>query len=101
MVNVKGREIMTQAQLEAKVLATVWKAMTTINERWVTADVLCQHVGTLTPRFLKDHGQMFNRTRVEWNENGRHVASREWLYPLNEIKQMIQDGRIKELKMER
>ena len=101
MVNVKVREIMTQAQLEAKVLATVWKAMTTVNERWVTAEVLCQHVGTLTPRFLKDHGQMFNRTRVEWDENGRHVASREWLYPLNEIKQMIQDGRIKELRMEK
>ena len=92
---------MTQAQLEAKVLATVWKAMTTINERWVTADVLCQHVGTLTPRFLKDHGQMFNRTRVEWDENGRHVASREWLYPLNEIKQWIADGRIKELRIEK
>ena len=95
---------MTQAQLEAKVLATVWKAMTTINERWVTADVLCEHVGTLTPRFLKDHGKMFNRTRLEWNEQNedgswRHVVSREWLYPLNEIKLMIQDGRIKELKM--
>lgn len=83
----------------------MWKAMTTINERWVTADVLCQHVGTLTPRFLKDHGQMFTeRTRVEWyeedlNGNVRHVVSREWLYPLNEIKQMIQDGRIKELRM--
>jgi hypothetical protein len=97
---------MTQAQLEAKVLATVWKAMTTINERWVTAEVLCQHVGTLTPRFLKDHGQMFNRTRVEWDEkdtngNTRHVVSREWVYPLNEIKQWIQDGRIKELKMDK
>jgi hypothetical protein len=44
---------------------------------------------------------MFNRTRIEWDENGRHVASREWLYPLNEIKQMIADGRIKELRMEK
>lgn len=95
---------MTQTQLEAKILATVWKAMTTINERWVTAEVLCEHVGTLKPRFLKDHGQMFNRTRMEWDEqdkdgNWRHVVSREWMYPLNEIKQWIADGRIKELKM--
>jgi hypothetical protein len=44
---------------------------------------------------------MFNRTRVEWDEDGHHVASREWLYPLNEIKQWIQDGRIKELKMDK
>jgi hypothetical protein len=44
---------------------------------------------------------MFNRTRVEWDENGRHVSSREWLYPLNEILEMVMDGRIKELRMER
>ena len=93
---------MTQAQMEARVLATVWKAMTTINERWVTAETLCEHVGTLTPRFLKSHGQMFNRTRVEWDdEDGVHRVSREWLYPLNEIKEWIKDGRIKELKMKR
>ena len=87
--------------LRAEIVAEVRKAMLTFQEKWVTADVLCEHVGTLTKRFLQDHGQMFNRTRVEWDENGRHVASREWLYPLNEIKQWIADGRIKELKMEK
>ena len=74
----------------------------TYNEKWVTADVLCEHVGTLTPRWLKDHGQAFNRTRVEWNEkdangNVRHVVSKDWLYPLNEIKEWIMNGKIKEL----
>ena len=51
---------------EAKVLAVIRKAMRTYNEKWVTADIIEQHVSTLTERFLKDHGQMFNRTRVEW-----------------------------------
>ena len=88
---------MTQSQLEAKVLATVWKAMTTINERWVTAEVLCQHVGTLTPRFLKDHGQMFNRTRLEWTDTNGNRHAQAWLYPLHEIQEMILNGRIKEL----
>ena len=90
-------------KLRAEIVATVRQAMTTYNEKWVTDEVLCQHVGTLTPRWLKDHGQVFNRTRVEWNEpdeNGimRHKVSRDWLYPLHEIKQWIVDGRIKELQ---
>ena len=47
---------------------------------------------------------MFNRTRVEWDEqdadgNLRHVVSREWLYPLYEILEWIENGKIKELKM--
>ena len=92
------------ARLRAEIVAEVRKAMLTFQEKWVTADVLCEHVGTLTKRFLQDHGQMFNRTRVEWNEkdadgNMRHVVSREWLYPLHEIQEMIASGKIKELNM--
>ncbi len=92
------------ARLRAEIVAEVRKAMLTFQEKWVTADILCEHVGTLTKRFLQDHGQMFNRTRVEWNEkdadgNMRHVVSREWLYPLHEIQDMIASGKIKELNM--
>lgn len=85
--------------LRAEIVAEVRKAMAGINERYVTAEVLCEHISTLTPRFMKDHGDMFNRTRVEWTDGKtgtRHIQA--WLYPLNEIKQMILDGRIKELK---
>ena len=94
---------MSDKVLEAKIVAAVGKAMQTYCEKWVTADVLCEHVGTLTKRFMKDHGDMFNRTRVEWDEedeNGqmRHVVSREWLYPMHEIQDWIATGRIKELK---
>ncbi len=92
------------ARLRAEIVAEVRKAMTTFQEKWVTADVLCEYVGTLTKRFLQDHGQMFNRTRMEWDEKDkdgkiRHVVSREWLYPLHEIQDMIATGKIKELKM--
>lgn len=86
------------SRLRAEIVATVKQAMTTYNEKWVTADVLCQHISTLTPRFMKAHGQMFNRTRVEWDdENGHH--SQSWLYPLYEIKDMIITGKIKELRV--
>jgi len=97
---------MNWSALEAKILSVIMKAMKSINERWVTAEVLSEHVGTLTPRFLKDHGQMFNRTRVEWDEidangNVRHVVSKEWLYPMYEIKEWIITGKIKELKLQK
>ena len=83
--------------LEAKILEVIRTAMRSYNERWVTDEVLCEHVGTLTPRWLKDHGQMFNRTRVEWTDKdgAKHVQT--WLYPLYEIKEMILNGEIKEL----
>lgn len=87
---------------EAKVLAIIEKVMTKIMkrycEKWVTAEVLCEHVGTLTPRFLKDHGKMFNRTQVIWKDPQGVEHAQGWLYPLHEILEMIEDGRIKELK---
>ncbi len=83
--------------LEAKILEVIRKAMRSYNERWVTEDVLCEHVGTLTKRWLRDHGQMFNRTRFEWDdETGHHCQG--WIYPLYEIKEMIITGKCKELK---
>lgn len=89
---------MNWSTLEAKILAVIMKAMKSLNERWVTADVLCEHVGTLTPRFMKDHGHMFNRTRVEWTDKDGELHTQAWLYPLYEIKEMIISGKIKELK---
>jgi lysyl-tRNA synthetase class I len=84
-------------QLRAEIVATVRQAMLTYNEKWVTADVLCEHVGSLTKRWLRDHGQAFNRTRIEYDDKDGH-HEQAWLYPLHEIMQWIQDGRIKELK---
>ena len=83
---------------EAKVVAIISKAMRTYCEKWVTADIVEQHVSTLTERFLKDHGQMFNRTRVEWKDKNGKCHPQAWLYPLHEILEMVDDGRIKELK---
>ena len=86
------------ARLRAEIVATVKQAMTTYNEKWVTAEVLCEHVGTLTTRFLKDHGQIFNRTQVIWKDKNGIEHTQGWLYPLHEILEMVEDGRIKELK---
>lgn len=86
------------ARLRAEIVETVRKAMTTYNEKWVTAEVLCEHVGTLTKRFLQDHGDLFNRTRVEWVDRDGTRHPQAWIYPLNEIKMWIATGKIKELR---
>lgn len=68
-----------------------------VNERYVTAETLCQHVETLTPDWLKRNGSCFNRTRQEWKDKKGVKHAGSWLYPLHEIIFMVQDGRIKEL----
>ena len=84
-------------QLRAEIVAEVRKAMMTYSERWVTEDQLCEYVGTLTKRWLKSHGQMFNRTRVEWDDaDGHHTQG--WIYPLYEILDCINTCKIKELR---
>lgn len=82
------------------VIAEIRRCMEGMNEKWVSAETLCEHVQGLRPRWLERHGMVFNRTRAEWTDgNGkRHAGS--WMYPLHEIKQMVADGRIKELVVE-
>ena len=87
---------------EAKVIAIIEKAITNIMnhycEKWVTAEVLCEHVGCFTPRWLKDHGQMLGRTRAEWVDKDGVEHKMTYIYPLHKILEMVEDGRIKELK---
>ena len=84
--------------IETKILDVVRRAMMKYSEKWVTAEKVCEHVNTLTPRFLQDHGEMFNRTRVEWRDKQGVLHTQSWLYPLHEILEMVKDGRIKELQ---
>ena len=74
------------------------ECMTGLNERYVKAETLCQHVEVLTPDWLKRHGSCFNRTKMVWKDkNGVRHEDGPWLYPLHEIIFMVQDGRIKDL----
>lgn len=83
--------------LRQQIVAEFRQQMTGLNERYVTAETLCQHIEVLTPEWLKRNGSCFNRTRAEWidTEGKKHQTS--WVYPLHEIILMVQDGRIKEL----
>lgn len=86
-------------EIRADIRAELRHCLEGLQERWVTAETLAQHVETLRPRWLERHGHCFNRTRVEWTDKCGERHTQQWLYPLNEIKLMVLDGRIKELVM--
>lgn len=83
--------------LRQEIVREFRQQMTELNERYVTAETLCQHIEVLTPEWLKRHGSCLNRTRAEWTDTDgvRHQTS--WVYPLHEIMMMAKDGRIKNL----
>lgn len=84
--------------LRQQIVQVVQNCMTSINERYVTAETLCEHIETLTPEWLRKNGSCFNRTRVEWvDKEGKRHDKGSWLYPLNEIMQLMKDGGIKDL----
>lgn len=84
--------------LRAEIVREVQKAMEGINERYVTGDVLCEHIGSLTKRFLKEHGHMLERTRIEWTDAKGVKHRQPWLYPLNKMKLQLASGKLKELQ---
>ena len=89
-------------QLRTEIVATVKRslqeALETYDERWLTDEQIGEYIGCLSKRWLRDHGDILPRTRMEWTDSkgGKHASS--WLYPLHKIQAMIADGRIKELK---
>ena len=84
-------------EIRLGVMEEVRKSLLSMNERWVTAKTLSEHVEGLKEDWIARNGSVFNRTRLEYTdkEGVRHKGS--WMYPLHEIKQMVIDGRIKEL----
>ena len=84
--------------LRQEIVQEFRRSMEGLNERYVKAETVCQHVEVLTPDWLKRHGSCFNRTKMVWTDkNGKRHEDGPWLYPLHEIIGMVQDGRIKEL----
>ena len=84
--------------LRQEIVQEFRRSMEGLNERYVKAETLCEHVEVLTPDWLKRHGSCFNRTKMIWTDKtGKLHEDGPWLYPLHEIIGMVQDGRIKEL----
>ena len=86
-------------ELVAAVSQSVMKAMETYDERWMTDEQLSEHIGIMTKRWLREHGDMLPRTRVNWTDAKGQQHTSSWMYPLHRIQAMIEDGRISRLKV--
>ena len=91
--------------LEAKIIAAVAKVAKqhyeVYEERWVTAEELCQHVGLMSERWLRENGYLLPRTPMGWRDkDGIEHTSKQYMYPLHKILAMVEDGRIKRLGYE-
>lgn len=83
--------------LRQEILKEFRQAMEGLNEKYVTAETLCEHVETLTPQWLKRYGSCLPRTRVEWTDKDGVHHTQSFIYPLHKIIGMIEDGSIKDL----
>ena len=86
-------------ELMNEVRLSVMRAMETYDERWLTDDQLVEHIGIMTKRWLREHGDMLPRTRVNWTDGKGQQHTSSWMYPLHRIQAMIEDGRISRLKV--
>ena len=60
---------------------------------------IAEHIGIMTKRWLREHGDMLPRTRVTWTDGKGQQHTSSWMYPLHRIQAMIEDGRISRLKV--
>lgn len=86
-------------ELVNEVRLSVMRAMETYDERWLTDEQLSEHIGIMTKRWLREHGDMLPRTRVNWTDAKGQQHTSSWMYPLHRIQAMIEDGRINRLKV--
>ena len=86
-------------ELVNEVRLSVMRAMETYDERWLTDEQLAEHIGIMTKRWLREHGDMLPRTRVNWTDGKGQQHTSSWMYPLHRIQAMIEDGRISRLKV--
>ena len=88
--------------LETKIIAAVSKVAKqhyeVYEERWVTDEVLCEHVSLMTKQWLRENGYLLPRIPMAWKDkDGIEHTSKQYLYPLHQILAMVADGRIKRL----
>ena len=66
-------------------------------ERWVTGAELCKEIQHITKDWLENFGYKLPRERIEVTcDDGKKRVTR-WGYPINEIKRMIHEGRMRDL----
>lgn len=65
-------------------------------EEWVTAQVLTERMPMFTADFIRKHGEMLPRERMEYYaEDDGTTATTRWMYPLKAIDAMVRNGQFR------
>ena len=84
--------------IAAEVAVAVRETLAKLEERWLTAEQVCEHFA-IAKEWLDNYGETLPRETfiVETLDGKKHVS--RWKYPMHEINQMIMDGKMKKLKV--
>lgn len=78
-----------RAEIVAEVKRATAEALEVYNERYLTADQLCDQFAMITKDWLKNHGERLPRTHLP--------GSNRWAYPQHKIARMVADGSINQI----
>ena len=88
-----------RAEIVNEVKRAAQEALAVANERWLSADELCEQFAMFTPSWLKTYGKLLPRQQAQVTD-GDKVTSSRWAYPQHKIARMIADNSIKDLRIE-
>lgn len=81
--------VVKQAQMEANEL---------YNERYVTANELCNQIAMFTKNWLDVYGWKLPRERITVTGEDGTSRSTRWGYPLHAIQRMIAEGQLRNIR---
>lgn len=82
-------DVVKQAQMEANEL---------YNERYVTANELCNQIAMFTKNWLDVYGHKLPRERITVTGDDGKSRSTRWGYPLHAIQRMIAEGKLRNIR---
>lgn len=82
-----------RTEIVSEVKRSMAEALEVANERWLTADELCEQFGLFTPGWIKTYGDRLPRQRAVVDK----TTKTRWAYPQHKIARMIADGSIRDL----
>ena len=74
------------AQIRREVSHLLDERLLSVEERWVSGEILAQHISCMNRNWQKRHGHELPRVKV--------AHSNRWSYPLYRIKKMIEGGQL-------
>ena len=80
----------TRDAIKEVVQKSMVEALLTYEERWLSADELCNQFQMLSKDWLRRNGWRLPRGRMEFPDENGKVTTR-WAYPQHKISQMIRE----------